>query len=45
MIVSSTIPPVCGCSRAESVDWWGGSACRSAGVIFSRKAVAPGPVK
>lgn len=43
MTVSSTIPPVAGCKRQESVEWSVWREAVDEGVIFSSKGAAPGP--
>ena len=43
MTVSSTMPPVAGCRRQESVEWCVGREAMDVGVIRSKKEEARGP--
>ena len=43
MTVSSTMPPVAGRRRQESVEWSVWREAIDEGVIFSSKGAAPGP--
>lgn len=45
MMVSSTMPPVFGWSRVESVELLLARVLAEAGVMRSRKDAAPGPLK
>lgn len=45
MMVSSTMPPVFGWSRVESVELLSARVLAEAGVMRSRKDAAPGPLK